>query len=214
MKKPFLAAIGLALFPDFTEVNAGRKPAPFVDHDRLDYGQLQKTLESLFPFSPGRIRIANDTIDQITMQIRLGSVPKAHVRPCPAARGPSDCTDFGEAMIKTAQAQPEGLLDVRKAWTHRHYLPDRTVSPPPCILPFIVEAKDFVGAMLWLQDARRSLALKPQKPALVNENDLGQLPPETLAVFESLFGCPYEASATVMCLGLTSAPDYVKQLET
>lgn len=221
MRGPFRAAFGLAIFPDFTEVEAGRKPAPYVDHDRLDYNKLQDTLEKLFVANPGRIRLANDTIDQVTLQIRMGLVPPEHVKPCKASKGPENCSDFGKAMIRVARAQPEGLLNVRESWSKLHYLPDRTFSPPPSLIPFIIETGDFVDAMMWLHCAQAELGLNPRLPGLDDDDDElprktladGKLPPDTLAAFESLFGIPYEERAILVRMAFSSVPAYIKQLE-
>lgn len=216
MKKPFLAAFGLMVTPDFSEVMAGRARPPHVNHDKVDFSKLQQALQELFPYGPGQIRAVNDTIDQVTLHARFGMVEPQTPEAARAIKlGSPQCEDFGKALIQVAKTQPEGVVDVRKAWQKHHCLPDRTFAPPPSLIPFLVETIDFEDAILWLNSTRPVLGLPPLQPFMGKADSVehvGRLPKSAQQALKAVFGCPFESEVLMQQLGFSSVPDYAQQL--
>lgn len=163
MRKPFMAVFGVLVTPDFSEVMAGRAQLPRIDHQKVDFPRLLKALKAIFPYGPVLgMRAPNDTIDQVTVQVRAGRVNLPGMQAA-ASKGSAECADFGALFIKAAKASKDEnaeVIDVRKAWSSHHCLPDRDFAPPPVVLPFLVETSDFEDAMIWMSGARVSLGLK------------------------------------------------------
>lgn len=59
------------LAPNFERVLAGKAQQPYVNHDFVDFEYLLSVIADEFRFgSPVEIRLANDTIDQVTAHVR------------------------------------------------------------------------------------------------------------------------------------------------
>lgn len=215
MKKPFIAVFGLLLFPDFSEVAAGRADPPWVNHDKVDFDQLLTLLRDLFPYGPAlRLRVPNDTIDQVTLHVRSGmQIPGISNRP---QKGSLECEDFGEALIKEARKQDGDIIQARAAWASHHALPNRAASPPPSLLPFVVETADFEDAILWMSGARVPLGLKPLQHYLTTADSEapmeGRLPPSAQAQLGTLFGCTFEPLTVLTRLAVSSTPPIYRHL--
>lgn len=199
-------AYGLMVSPDFSDVEAGLAHPPRVNHSEVNFLELARTLEELFPFGPQlAIRVANDTIDQVTIHQRLGvvSLPKTSGG-CKSNDGSVRCEDFGQALVKCAAKQKNGVvIDVRAAWFDLHYLQNRDEAPPPAMIPFIVEAADFEDAVIWGQSARSSLGMAFLPPLLQKltgdhqEEKEGSLSVEFRERLGRLFRCKFEEFALI-----------------
>lgn len=188
MSEPFRAAFSLWVDPYFSDgVVAGKCPPPRVDYSNVNYEALADLLVDLFPYGPPvRIRVPNDAIDALTLQLRNTS--EAALR----------CTDFGETMLRCAKKQQGRVIDVRKEWAPLHAVPDRGYAPPPVVLPLINEAIDFEDAMLWHSSARPSLGLPFLVPFMQDtvgknqeETHIGKLPEKTRQGLGKIFGTPF-----------------------
>ncbi len=214
----FRMAVALMLTPDFTAVMQGRKTPPRTNHDAVDWPALRQVLLELFPYGPKQdVRVCNDTVDQVTLHTRAGMVTAAVHRAKKA--GSVECEDFGKALVQQAAKQPDGVIDVRQAWTDFHCLTDRKFAPPPVLIPFIVETADFEDAMLWMSSAQVGLGLPSCQelmmrgvPPGANGVQLGKLPPSTKKKLEALFGCDFETEAQLMRLAVSRVPAAYKGL--
>jgi hypothetical protein len=142
-----------------------------VNHDDVDFEPLRSELSELLSYGDGaHVRIANDTIDQVTVQTREMLEPDT-IR----------CADFCEALLTASHSQHGNIIDVRKAWRGFHYLDDRTNAPPPIIIPFVAEGADFESVMLTVHQARLLLRI----PSARNVWAVGRpkIPTMTLANF-------------------------------
>ena len=219
MRKPFMAVFGLMISPDFSKLIPGRSPPPRVNHSQVDFHRLLVALKEMFPFGPALgMKVPNDSIDQVTVHVRLGAVALPGMQAA-ASKGSAECEDFGALFIKAAKASKDesaGVIDVRKAWSSHHCLPDRDFAPPPVLLAFLVETTDFEDAMIWMSSARVSLGLE----SLAEHAAMGTPPEETpmegelpLAFrkeLQAVFGCPFESCAVLMRIALSSTPAYAK----
>lgn len=197
--------MGLWVSPDFSEVEAGRRKPPYVNHSKVDYTELKQALKDLFGYGPNvSFQVPNDTIDQVTLHMRQMISPEA-IR----------CTDFGQAFLKLGSSSQDAVIDVRPTWARLHHLKDRNAAPPPSLLPFLVTATDFEDAMLWRANTRPSIGLKPfdimaaltQGPELDHE---GTLPPSMLKALEAVFGCPFLKSTLLDEMAADPKPAYVQ----
>jgi hypothetical protein len=204
----FKVVCALWVAPDFTEVLAGRRQPPRVDHSQVDFSALCSFFEDLFPYGPPvSIQVPNDTIDQVTIHFRQAR------RTAPTMR----CEDFGQALLAQAQQQPDPIVDVRQAWSRLHTLSDRKAAPPPTLIPFIVTAEDFEDAMLWRASTRPALGLPmldimdlaSAQPKQVDHE--GVLSPIALAQLERIFGTPFEPTAVLDQLCSDPPPAYARK---
>jgi hypothetical protein len=206
---PFSMVCALWIAPDFSDVEAGKRPPPFVDHSEVDFSAVCTFLEELFPYGPSvTIQVPNDTIDQVTVHLRQagGTVPTMR------------CEDFGRALLTQAQQQPDPIVDVGRAWGRLHALSDRHAAPPPTILPFVVTAADFEDAVIWRASTRAALGLplwgavdgSGARGAPVNHE--GALSAEALAQLERIFGTPFQASAVLDEMYSDPRPAYAGKL--
>ncbi|MBN3761023.1 hypothetical protein [Burkholderia sp. Ac-20365] len=213
MSNVFRAVFGLWVAPDFTSVMTGKAKPPHVNHSKVDFGDLAKALRELFAYGPHvRIRVANDTVDQVTVQHRNGELSRA--RP-PA--GSIRCDDFGRALLKSATSQEGDVVDVHRAWQPLHSYADRNFAPPPVLIPFVIEAADFEDAMIWHASAKPSLGL-PFLPDALQESLLqsrgntdstnfeGQLPKASRERMGRIFGCEYLPYALLDRLAMDAPP--------
>lgn len=207
MQKSFQLALALWITPDFSEVLAGRAEPPRVAHSKIDFKELAEALAELFPYGPSvRIRVPNDTIDQVTIHFRSMDGNGQRMK----------CEDFGQAMLACAKKQSADIIDVRDAWSTLHQLPDREFSPPPVLLPFVVEALDFEDAMIWQSSARASIGLTPfdflnaslHKPKEIDTQ--GSLPAAFQAQLLQIFGSPFERPTVLDRMAMDQPPKYAK----
>lgn len=141
--------------PNFERVLAGKSKPPFVNHDEVDFEYLRSVIADEFRFgSPVEMRLANDTIDQVT----------AHVRE--ATRNPRlmKCRDFAELLLDAAAKQSSTIIDIRGEWAPLHQLKERRHAPPPILVPIVVESFDVEDGILWSQQARMRLGVRAANP--------------------------------------------------
>lgn len=211
MTKPYRMMCGLWVFPDFSEVEAGRSAPPQVNHDKIEFAALAKLLGEVFCYGPPVILgVVNDTIDQVTVHSRLGLVQVP-------TRGTGDpqCGDFGQAALNVAPARLEhnSVIDVREAWRSLHYLQDRSFAPPPTIIPFFVQSSDFEDAMIWFGQSQMVIGVDMLENLLsdlpVTDDDrVGALPKELQSGLADIFGCPFEERCLISRLAEDALPNY------
>jgi hypothetical protein len=191
---PYSIVCSLWISPDFSDVLAGRKAPPRLNHDQVNFSELNAFIKELFPYGPPvTIQVPNDTIDQVTMHLRQGQSTEQAIR----------CVDFGQLLLAAAKKQKSPVVSIRAAWKPLHALPERTFAPPPVLLPFVVTAADFEDAMLWWGSTRPSIGLQmvdifePQAPV----EHQGHLPKFALQRLDAIFGSPFETHAVLdrMC---------------
>lgn len=213
MAKPgYRMVCGLWVFPDFSEVEAGRCEPPRVNHDKVDFKALALRLSETFSYGPPAIlSVANDTIDQVTIHSRFGIVRMPH-----GGNGDPTCRDFGQAALDVAPAHLEtnGVINVRQVWRPLHYLQDRSFAPPPTVISFIVQSSDFEDAMVWFGQCQTVMGInvidKMFSGTQESEDDqVGVLPNELQSGLGDLFGCPFEARAILSRLAEDKPPSYV-----
>lgn len=210
MRSPFRVVLGLYVTPDFAAVMAGTEEPPWVDHSKVDFDALALTLGELFHYGPSvKIRVPNDTIDQVTIQGRMGIIPGQRRHP-----GDPRCGDFGKILLESARRQPDGtVIDVWDSWSPLHSLKDRTLAPPPSMLPMLIEAKDFEDAMIWHASAKTALGLpflSPQMAQITGESQKdeteGMLPKAYCKRLGKIFGCKFEQFSIIDRLAMDKPP--------
>lgn len=201
----FRQVVGLWIAPDFSGVQQGRMPPPYVNHDEVDYESLLVALTDFFACPERvRIRIPNDTIDQVTIHFRMaGADPTA-----------AECADFADLLLKATPGS-RSTIPVRPQWQGLHYLKDRTHAPPPILLMFVVEGS-FESVMIWFGQACLRLGIRagdmmvmldPKGP---KETDYeGRLPLALRQAFEELFGVPYIEPCQLTKLASSAPPAWV-----
>lgn len=151
----FRMVYNLWLAPNFERVLAGKSRPPFVNHDLVDFEYLRSVIADEFRFgTPVQIRLANDTIDQVT----------AHVRESTNNPRLMKCQDFAELLLDVAAKQPFSIIDIRGEWAPLHQLKERRHAPPPILVPIVVEAVDAEDGLLWSQQARMRLGVRAANP--------------------------------------------------
>lgn len=203
---------GLWVFPDFSEVEAGRRMPPRVNHDKIDFKALAHRLSEVFCYGPPTVlSVANDTIDQVTLHSRLGVV-----RMPQRGAGDPTCRDFGRVALEVAPAQVEanGIINVRQVWRPLHCLQDRSFAPPPTVIPFFTQSSDFEDAMVWFSQCQmvmgvnlieRSLSEAPESET----DQVGTLPNSLQSALADIFGCPFEDRVILSRLAEDPLPRYV-----
>lgn len=205
-KNPFALACTLWVYPDFSPVERGEIEPPWVNHDDVDFEPLRAELSELLSYGDGaHVRIANDTIDQVTLQTREMLEPDT-IR----------CADFCETLLTESHSQHGDIIDVRKAWSGFHYLDDRTNAPPPIIIPFVAEGADFESVMLTVHQARLLLRIpsarnvwelgRPTNP----DDDLGQLPKALRDTLSKQFGITYQEHVMLDAPAMHPRPHWLK----
>lgn len=188
--------MGLWIAPDFSEVEARRAPPPRVNHDKVIFTQLRDALQNTFKYGPHvEIFVPNDTIDQVTIHMRLGLVGNEKHPPEAAL-----CRDFGQTMLEAFASAQNGVIDVRSAWLPLHSVnvQDRSFAPPPSLLPFVIEAVDFEDAQIWTASTRPCIGLEPfdlMKAVMgekTNDDEEGTLPPKLLSDLHKIYGSPFK----------------------
>jgi hypothetical protein len=117
-------------------------------------------------------------------------------------------------LLKNAASQDGDVIDVRRAWQPLHSLADRNFSPPPVLIPFIIESADFEDAMMWLASAKPALGL-PFLPDALQEilgesrddkNPEGELPEAFRERLGRIFGCDFVPSALLDRMAMDKPP--------
>lgn len=211
LHKPFRVALGLYVTPDFSDVMAGKCEPPWVDHSKVDFIALAATLTELFNYGPPIVlRVPNDSIDQVTIQGRWGQIPgqKKH-------SGDARCADFGSVLLDCADRQNGTVIDVWDAWLPLHSLNNRNPAPPPCMLPFVIEAKDFEDAMIWSASAKVALGLPFLTPDMArmmgetpSDREEGTLPTLYRKKIGDLFGCKFDEFSIIDRLAMDRMPGW------
>lgn len=212
-KKGYRVVCGLWVFPDFSEVEAGRRAPPRVDHDAVNFMALANLLKETFCYGPAAVvSAANDTIDQVTIQSRLGMIPMQE-----RGRGDPTCRDFGHAALKMAPAQlrPDCVIDVREAWQPLHCLQDRSFAPPPTVIPFFAQAADFEDAMGWFGQCQMVMGVDVVGKMLsyapkADDDQVGCMPAALQTGLADIFGCPFEQRVILSRLAEDTLPRYAR----
>lgn len=125
---------GLFITPHFTPaMERGIEPAPYVNHDEIDWASLGQSLSEYFeiPNQGVTLRMADDTVDQVTI----------HLRQISARPDSIDCKDFGNALLQVAAKTRSNPVPAQEAWHTLHHLKDRSKAPPPVMIPLILEGE-------------------------------------------------------------------------
>jgi hypothetical protein len=155
---PFRMVYNFWIAPNFERVLAGKVQPPFVNHDRVDFEYLRSVIADEFRFgSPVVIRLANDTVDQVT----------AHVREATNNLELMKCRDFADRLLQEARKQTSSIIDIRDKWAPLHQLTERRHAPPPVLIPIVVESHDAEDGILWSQQARMMLGVRAANPDYV-----------------------------------------------
>lgn len=212
--KPFRMALAVWVSPDYSAVMAGRAAPPRVNHSKIDFKTLRGLIASTLTYGPPvEILVPNDTIDQVTVQSRAGTVRLPGIAPATSDET-IRCADFGKAMLNCSDAAQDGVINVRAAWKALHALPiqDRDFAPPPMIIPFVVVADDFEDAQIWQASCRPIFGLPvfdPLAAALGKSqgDDLESKLPESLRIgLKEIFGTPFESAGMLDRLWMDKPP--------
>ncbi|BBN90594.1 hypothetical protein [Azospira sp. I09] len=212
VKHGYRMVCGLWVFPDFSEVEAGRREPPRVNHDKVDFKALALRLSEVFGYGPPTVlSVTNDTIDQVTIHSRLAIIRMPQHR-----NGDPTCRDFGQAALQVSPSQLEanGVINVRQVWRPLHCLQDRSFSPPPTVIAFLAQSSDFEDAMAWFGQCQMVLGLdlieRMLSDAPDSEDDqVGVLPSALQSALSDIFGCPFEDRAILSRLAEDTPPSYV-----
>ena len=191
---------GLFLAPDFTpEMESGTAPPPYINHDEINWGQFCEELSDYFeiPQQGVTLRLADDTVDQVTLQMREYGVSKA----------PMDCSDFGEVLLKEAHKMKSGTVLVQGAWENLHHLKDRPIAPPPAMIPLIFsgDTADIMSLVFNIMLHMNVPAAKhPERRssggAVSDDFYQGQLPDPIMQLLQKHFGVAFKKVATLIPL--------------
>lgn len=199
MKKDILP-YALWVTPNFTrEMEMGIVPGPWVNQDSVDWDGLLTSLEDKFqPDVHGVLmRICNDTIDQVTVHFREASSNPESMR----------CLDFGAVLRNVAKKTKERIIPIRSEWSALHYLDNRSLVPPPIVLPLVFEG-NFEDIVLFALHIRKIIGIKAANDTMgmvlnkpVSEDDMqGYLPQDLMALFEHHFGIGYKSYSILSSL--------------
>lgn len=212
--RPFRMALAIWVSPDYSDVMAGRAEPPRVNHSTIDFKALRELIASTFTYGPPvEIMVPNDTIDQVTVQSRAGTVRLPGIAPA-TSEETIRCEDFGKAMLRCADASQDGIVNVRAAWKSLHAKPiqNRDFAPPPMIIPFVVVADDFEDAQIWQASCRPIFGLPvfdPLAAALGRSqgHDMESKLPESLRKgLKGIFGTPFESTGLLDRLTMDKPP--------
>jgi hypothetical protein len=187
---PFRMVYNFWLAPNFERVLAGKYMPPFVNHDQVDFEYLRSVIADEFRFgSPVEIRLANDTIDQVTVHNR-------HAAPV----GLVKCKDFAKLLLKEAKKQSSTIIDIRGQWAPIHTLKERRYAPPPVLVPIVVEAYDAEDAFMWSQQVRMRLGVRAAHTAMLlnptgphrEDDQQGYLTDRLHKALATCFNTPYK----------------------
>lgn len=196
-----VAGLWVTLEIDAT-VSNGAAP-PFVDHNQIDYGALTELVhEELLGGGAAAVRFANDTVDQVTVQLRMqGPAPQT-----------AECLDFGTCLLGLSDLLGNPI-DVRSAWRPLHFHVDRTQAPPPSLLIFVIEG-DFEEVMIGFNKAcqrlnMRSADLGVMLAGTVTAPDqMGVLPLGVQAALASQFGINFRRHCHLARLAHSPLPGW------
>ncbi|RTL35471.1 MAG: hypothetical protein EKK53_24265 [Burkholderiales bacterium] len=205
MAAVFRQVFGLWIAPDFSGVQQGLIAPPYVNHDEVNYETLLLTLNDFFSCPERvRLRIPNDTIDQVTIHFRIaGADPTT-----------AQCSDFAELLLKATPGS-RSTIPVRQHWQSLHYLKDRKHAPPPALLMFVVEGT-FEAVMIWFGQAWLRLGIRAGDMTVMldpngpKDSDYeGRLPLVLRSAFEEAFGVPYVEPCQLTKLASSAPPAWV-----
>jgi hypothetical protein len=215
--KPFRMALAVWVAPDYSAVMAGRGEPPRINHSSVDFKALRGVLVEAFPSGPRvEIIVPNDTIDQVTVQTRAGTVKLTGIAP---ARSEDElrCADFGKALLACVDTSVDGVANVRAAWKPFHARPvqDRDFAPPPTIVPFVVIAEDFEDAQIWQANCRPVFGL-PVFDVLAaalgqsqGDDKESKLPESIRQGLGKIFGTPFQSAGLLDRLAMDQLPSWV-----
>ena len=193
--QPFRMVWHLWLSPDFSRVLAGLDARPFVDHQEVDFQRLLDVLAHEFRYGePVRIRVANDTVDQVTCHFRMARGDMLGMR----------CSDFAKMLLEEAHHDPAtDVIDISRFWLSLHEIKHRRRAPPPVLIPFVVEGDDYEAVVIWSQQARMALGVRAASPISILQGHArpnyadqeGRLTQGLHEALHALFGVAYEPYA-------------------
>lgn len=199
MGKGYSMVITIGLFPDFSEVEAGRAAAPYTNHSSIDFDSLLKVIRELFMQETFRhIRIADDSIDQVTLHFR--------------GDDGAECRDFGELLLRRSLHTVWDVIPTRDAWSGLHHLNDRNHCPPPVLVPLVVRCEDFEEAMLCIDQFRIVLGMKSAVFAS-DPHALGRLPVKLHQALEKAYGAKYKFECFLARIAEDERPDRYRVLD-
>ncbi|WP_157791857.1 hypothetical protein ACQCLI_32200 (plasmid) [Pseudomonas nitroreducens] len=204
---PFMMVWHLWLAPDFSRVQAGLDQKPWINHDKVDFQALKEVLAEEFQFGPKvRIRVANDTIDQVTVHKRQFSGNEASTR----------CSDFARVLLEEAHTQTGDVIDIRKRWSSLHAMPERRASPPPMLIPIVIEADDFEDALFWVAQSKGVLGIRSVDFSLAFTKEMtakdheGTLTKGLHQILAAQFGIAYQPFTLLDEGASDTKPEWVK----
>lgn len=203
----FTIAYGLMVPPDMSSVDSGQSEAPYIDHSKIDFVDLASLLSGVLSVGSGHVlRVAGDTIDQVTLAARSGSLPEHRDSRDPA------CSDFGDVILRLAKSSTGGVIDVRDAWEPLHYMDNRfREAPPPMMIVFVVNSPGFHDAMSWCSNANAMLGRDLMSEFMDEDDGIatgeGVLPGMLKNGLERIFGWPFEGCATLMRIAGDNPPN-------
>lgn len=203
MNRLFRQVAGLWISPDFSDaMQRHGEPPPYVDHDAVDYDGLGEFLERHFYCGEAvSVRLADDTIDQVTVHLRMLADPES-----------ARCEDFAERLLVAATVGDD-LIPVRRAWEPLHRHKDRMRAPPPVLLMFLIEGS-FEAVTIWHAQAAMRLGIRAADLSVLLSGDMkdsdhnGQLTDELRSELESRFGVPYQRSCMLAKMVSTPPPTW------
>lgn len=202
----FHQVVGLWITPDFTPVERGEMAPPHFNHDTMDSAAIATVLENFNRCGePVRIRVPDDTIDQVTVHFRMMG----------QRQGDPKCNDFGEQLLKAAVTSREPVIKVRQRWANLHALPERTKAPPPVLLLFVVDG-GFEAAMIWTQQFTMRMGIRAADPMKLISGNIadsdyeGHLPRELANFFGTTFGLPYKSPCLVGRMASSPLPEWAR----
>ena len=221
-RSPYREVWHLMAWPDFSRVERGEDPPPWVNQRQLDFEHLRQLLaDGLMPGS-ANIRVATDTIDQVTVQFREQE----------AGMGSElmRCKDLADRLRKEASKQSGNVIDVSRVWANRQYLTDRNMVPPPIMLPVVVESHDFEDMMMARMNASLRLGMLKEHPiermarqatnpsqgefdeSHQEKAQEGRLPSLLKEGFEELFGIAYKSETFIDFVSHDPLPKWARNI--
>jgi hypothetical protein len=223
-RPPFRTVWHLWIEPDFSRIESGELPPPYVNQIRFDFTRLQSLLSDYFVHEGVGLRVPNDTIDILTFQGRM-DVEGLDIR----------FQDLAKRLRLEARKQTGPVIDVGKIWASRLSAPDRRVVPPPMVLPMVVETSDY-EEMIHLRfnllmrlgiikehpmDAFISAAMGEGADHLANDQKVqdeadsqtGELPEFLREAFGDMFGVAYHPKVMLDTAATDPLPAWAKRLD-
>ncbi|MGO3701156.1 hypothetical protein ACTXK7_07310 [Vreelandella alkaliphila] len=215
-RTPFRAVWNLWVDPDFSQVEKGAMPAPYVDQEALDFQRLRDALDDFFATGIN-LRIANDYVDVLTVHQR--KVQSAENR---------RFNDLAKRLRLEARKQTGDVIDVSKVWAKRLSGQDRRIVPPPSVIPMVIETADYEDMLHWLMCAKSYLGMglpfdaviqsftgnAGAKEASTEKNkDIGSLPKHLNDMFSQMFSIPYTPQVLLDVASTDPLPAWAKRLD-